>query len=346
MEITGEIVEKLHALVDRPMQFMHVCGTHEAAIARAGIRSVLPEKMKIVMGPGCPVCITPEGEIDAALELASRGIAIATYGDLMRVPGSAGSLGSCGGDVRVVQGIHKAVEIAARTGKEMVFVSVGFETTAPTVAAAILGEPPENFSILSYHRLVPPAMEWLLTQGEAKLDGFLLPGHVCTVSGYREYERFPVPQVVAGFEPEDILLGFLMLVRMVRHGEKGVKNAYPRAVRREGNERALEMMYRVFEPCDVEWRGFPVIPRSGLRLREEFREYDALAKHGLEIRRVKKQTACICDRVLRGISTPQDCRLFGTACTPVRPVGPCMVSHEGACRIWHTYRVRRETGRD
>jgi len=229
----------------------------------------------------------------------------------------------------------------AREGKgDVVFISVGFETTAPTVAAALLVDPPETFSILSFHRLVPPAMGWLLSQGEAKLDGFILPGHVCTVSGFADYEGFPVPQVVAGFLPEDILLGLLMLLKQVRSGEHRVENAYPRAVCREGNPKAKEMMYRVFEACDAEWRGFPVIPGSGLRLREEFEAFDALKRYGLTVRHVEKHTACICDRVLRGIAQPTDCRLYGKGCTPRTPIGPCMVSHEGACRIWHTYRVK------
>lgn len=319
---------------------MHICGTHEAAISRAGLRRVLPQRLKIVMGPGCPVCITPQGEIDAALELAGRGYTIATYGDLLRVPGSSGSLESSGGDVRVIQGVHKAVEIAKNTSKEVVFISVGFETTAPTVAATILAKPPENFSILSCHRLVPPAMKWLLEQGEAHLQGFLLPGHVCTIAGFREYEQFPVPQVVAGFEPEDILLGLLMLVEQVRKGEARVENAYPRAVTREGNIKAQELMYEVFEPVDVEWRGFPVIPLSGLKLRPEFEQYDAQKKFDITFRHVTKHTACLCDRVLRGLASPTECRLFGTVCTPRTPVGPCMVSHEGACRIWHMYHPR------
>lgn len=340
MALGKEISLKLHELVDRDLTFMHICGTHEAAIARHGIRSLLPENLKIVMGPGCPVCITPQGEIDAALELVQKGCTVATYGDLLRVPGSSGSLESCGGDVRVVQGVHKAVEIAEQTDKEVVFISVGFETTAPTVAATLLASPPENFSILSCHRLVPPAMKWLLEQGEANLQGFMLPGHVCTVTGYSDYEQFPVPQVVAGFEPEDILLGLLMLTTQVREGVHRIDNAYPRAVCREGNARAKEIMYRVFEPCDSEWRGFPVIPGSGLRLRPEFSAYDAQKKFEIEVRHVDKHTACICDKVLRGIAQPSDCRLFDTACSPRRPVGPCMVSHEGACRIWHTYRVR------
>ncbi|HPM61667.1 MAG TPA: hydrogenase formation protein HypD [Methanoregulaceae archaeon] len=342
MAIGKEISEKINDLVDRDYAFMHICGTHEAAIARHGLRSLLPARLKIVMGPGCPVCITPQGEIDASLELVERGVILATYGDLLRVPGSAGSLESSGGDVRVVQGVHKAVEIAKGTDKEVVFISVGFETTAPTVAATILSKPPENFSILSCHRLVPPAMKWLLEQGEAHLQGFMLPGHVCTVTGYQDYEQFPVPQVVAGFEAEDILLGLLMLVQQVRAGAHRIDNAYPRAVCREGNPKAKALMYQVFETADVEWRGFPVIPASGLRLRKEFEHYDAQKKFEIEFKKVSKHTACICDKVLRGIAQPSECRLFDRVCTPRTPVGPCMVSHEGACKIWHTYKEKHQ----
>jgi hydrogenase expression/formation protein HypD len=336
-----EIADTLHELVDREFTFMHICGTHEAAIARTGLRSLLPERLKIVMGPGCPVCITPQGEIDAALDLVEKDCIITTYGDLLRVPGSKGSLESSGGDVRVVQGVHKAVEIARKTSKEVVFISVGFETTAPTVAATILTKPPENFSILSCHRIVPPAMKWLLEQGEAKLDGFMLPGHVCTVTGYEDYEQFPVPQVVAGFEPDDILLGLLMLVRQVREGTHLVDNAYPRAVTREGNLKAKKVMYAVFEPCDVEWRGFPVIPGSGLRLKKEFEQYDAQKKFSIVFRHISKHTSCICDKVLRGIAQPANCKLFSKVCNPRTPVGPCMVSHEGACKIWHLYEKKK-----
>ena len=342
MAIGKEISEKINDLVDRDYAFMHICGTHEAAIARHGLRSLLPARLKIVMGPGCPVCITPQGEIDAALDLVERGVILATYGDLLRVPGSAGSLESSGGGVRVVQGVHKAVEIAKGTDKEVVFISVGFETTAPTVAATILSKPPQNFSILSCHRLVPPAMKWLLEQGEAHLQGFMLPGHVCTVTGYQDYEQFPVPQVVAGFEAEDILLGLLMLVQQVRAGAHRIDNAYPRAVCREGNPKAKALMYQVFETADVEWRGFPVIPASGLRLRKEFEHYDAQQKFEIEFKQVSKHTACICDKVLRGIAQPSECRLFDRVCTPRTPVGPCMVSHEGACKIWHTYKEKHQ----
>ena len=342
MAIGQDIAAVLSSIQTRTLTFMHVCGTHEAAIARSGLRSVLPKNLKIVMGPGCPVCITPQGEIDAALDLVAKDVIITTYGDLLRVPGTRGSLESSGGDVRVVQGVHKAIEIAQKTDKEVAFISVGFETTAPTVAASLLTRPPKNFSILSCHRLVPPAMQWLLTQGEAKLDGFVLPGHVCTVMGYHEYQKFPVPQVVAGFEPEDILLGLLMLVRQVAEGRAEVENAYPRAVSCLGNEKAQRVMYEVFEPRDSEWRGFPIIPGSGLGLRPEFAEYDAVLKFGLTIEHVSRRTACLCDKVLRGIADPTDCRLFGKACTPRTPIGACMVSHEGACKIWHAYKIRKE----
>ncbi len=336
-----EIARMLNELVDRDCVFMHICGTHEAAIARTGLRSLLPERLRIVMGPGCPVCITPQGEIDAALALVEKDCIVATYGDLLRVPGSKGSLESSGGDVRVVQGVHKAVEIARKTKKEVVFISVGFETTAPTVAATILAHPPGNFSILSCHRIVPPAMKWLLEQGEAKLDGFVLPGHVCTIMGYEDYEQFPVPQVVAGFEADDILLGLLMLVRQVREGTHRVDNAYPRAVSREGNIKAKKIMYEVFELSDVEWRGFPVIPGSGLQLKEEFEQYDAQKKFGIVFKHISKHSACICDKILRGIAQPSDCKLFSKVCNPRTPVGPCMVSHEGACKIWHMYQTKK-----
>lgn len=337
MEVGKQIIRSINEQVRTDLRIMHVCGTHEASIARHGIRSVLPGQLKVVMGPGCPVCITPAGEIDAAISLAESGHIVTTYGDLLRVPGSAGTLESADGDVRIVQGIHKAVEIAQNTDKDVVFISVGFETTAPTVAATLLQEPPENFSILSSHRRVPPAMQWLLDQGEANLNGFILPGHVCTVMGYHEYERFPVPQVVAGFEAEDVLLGLYMLINQINEERAVVENAYPRAVTREGNTKAQDLMYEVFAPCDIEWRGFPVIPDSGLALKPAFEAYDAEKKYKITIPHIEQRSPCICDRLLRGLAEPTDCPLFGTACTPRSPVGPCMVSHEGACKIWQQF---------
>ncbi len=342
MTLGTDIAKKLSEIVDTDIRIMHVCGTHEAAIAKYGVRSVLPPQMKIVMGPGCPVCITPQGEIDAACELAERGCIVCTYGDLLRVPGSKTSLEHVNGDVRIVQGITKAVEIAHQNpDKEVVFISVGFETTVPTVAATLITNPPENFSILVSHRLVPPAMKWLMEQGEADLHGFILPGHVCAVMGYHEYDQFKVPQVVAGFEPEDILLALLMLAEQIKNGEAKVENAYPRVVTYEGNVKAQNLMKDVFTPSDVEWRGFPVIPESGLALKPEFEAFDAQKKFDLVYEKITKKDGCICDRVLRGLADPSDCKLFGKACTPRVPVGPCMVSHEGACRIWYQYEQKR-----
>ncbi|MCP1661796.1 MAG: hydrogenase formation protein HypD [Methanocalculus sp. MSAO_Arc1] len=338
MAVGRDIIAGIREQVRSDLRIMHVCGTHEAAIAKHGIRSVLPDKLKVVMGPGCPVCITPAGEIDTAISLAESGKIVTTYGDLLRVPGSEGSLESADGDIRIVQGIHKAVEIAKTTDRDVVFISVGFETTVPTVAATLLQEPPDNFSILSCHRVVPPAMQWLLDQGEANLNGFILPGHVCTVMGYHEYEHFPVPQVVAGFEAEDLLLGLFMLIQQINDGRAEVENAYPRAVTREGNTKAQALMYEVFEPCDIEWRGFPVIPGSGMALKRQFEAYDAEKKYGITIPHIEKRSPCICDQLLRGLADPTDCPLFGTACTPRTPVGPCMVSHEGACKIWQQFR--------
>lgn len=332
----------LAEVVDQDIRIMHVCGTHEAVIAKYGIRSVLPPQIEIVMGPGCPVCITPQGEIDAACELAERGCIVTTYGDLLRVPGTKTSLEHVNGDVRIVQGATKAVEIARENPyREVVFISVGFETTVPTVAATLLTNPPENFSILVSHRLIPPAMQWLLAQDEADLNGFILPGHVCAVMGYHEYEAFAVPQIVAGFEPEDILLSLLMVARQIREGEARVENAYPRVVTREGNVKAQKLMQEVFVPTDVEWRGFPIIPNSGLKLRAEFEAFDAQKKFDLVYAKVTKTSGCICDRVLRGLADPSDCKLYGKACTPRIPIGPCMVSHEGACRIWYQYQLNK-----
>ena len=332
----AEQIEKLAA--GREIKIMHVCGTHEYAITKSGIRSLLPPNVKVVMGPGCPVCVTPQSEIDAIVELAEQGKIIATYGDLLRVPGTKTSLYDSKGDIRIVQSIAQAVDIAKQNpAKEVVFMAVGFETTAPTTAAVMLARPPANFSVVLSHRLVPPAMKWLMEQGEARLDGFLLPGHVCTIAGIHEYEAFPVPQVIAGFDPVEVLLGLYMLVKQIVEGRAVVENAYPSAVKPEGNPKALRMMNEVFEPCDIVWRGFPSIPGSGLKLKPQFEQYDALKKFNIGLVDKKVTTGCLCNQLLRGIKEPTDCKLFGKACTPLKPVGACMVSSEGACRIWYTY---------
>jgi hydrogenase expression/formation protein HypD len=329
-------IEKLAA--GREIKIMHVCGTHEYTITKSGIRSLLPKNVKVVMGPGCPVCVTPQAEIDAIVELAERGKVICTYGDLLRVPGTKSSLYDSVGDIHIVQSISQAVDYAREhPDKEVVFMAVGFETTAPTTAAVLLTGPPDNFSILVSHRLVPPAMKWLMEQGEANLSGFLLPGHVCTISGIVEYEQFKVPQVIAGFEPLQVMYGLYMLVKQIVEGRAEVENAYASAVKREGNVKAKHMMAEAFDVCDIMWRGFPVIPNSGLKLKPQYQKYDALKKYGITLKGSAETKGCLCNQLLRGIKEPTDCKLFGRACTPLKPVGACMVSTEGACRIWYTY---------
>ena len=332
----AEKIEKLAA--GRDIKIMHVCGTHEYTITKSGIRSLLPKNVKVVMGPGCPVCVTPQAEIDAIVELAEQGKVICTYGDLLRVPGTKTSLYDSSGEIHIVQSISQAVDFAREhPDRDVVFMAVGFETTAPTTAAVMLANPPDNFSILVSHRLVPPAMKWLMQQGEANLSGFLLPGHVCAISGIDEYEQFKVPQVIAGFEPLQVMYGLYMLVKQIVEGRAEVENAYASIVRREGNVKAKHMMAEVFDVCDIMWRGFPVIPDSGLKLKPQFEKYDALKKYDITLKPGMETKGCLCNQLLRGINEPTDCKLFGKACTPLKPVGACMVSTEGACRIWYTY---------
>jgi len=322
---------------------MHVCGTHEFAIVHHGLRDLLPDNIELIAGPGCPVCVTAAREIDEAVELAKREKLVTTFGDMFRVPGSSASLADAktdGADVRIVYGIADAVKTARKNPtREVIHVAIGFETTAPTTAAEILREPPENFSLLTCHRLIPPAMEFLLNSGESKIDGFICPGHVSTIIGSKPYDpiskRFKVPQVVAGFEPIDVLLGVLMLLRQIRDGRAEVENQYTRAVRPEGNEVAQRKMREVFEVVGKPWRGFPVIPQSALKLREEFERCDARKRFDIEVGEAPEFAAgCRCGEVLRGLIKPPECPLFLGACTPDSPHGPCMVSFEGTCSVW------------
>ena len=325
----------------KEIKIMHVCGTHEASITRFGVRSLLPDNLKVVMGPGCPVCITPQGEIDAAIKMAKDGITVATYGDLMRVPGTDGSLADSGGDVHIVGSVTHAIELANKTSGDVVFVAVGFETTAPTTSVALLQTLPSNFSIMCSHRLIPPALRWLLervSESGAQIDGFLLPGHVCTIIGLRPFEEFSVPQVVAGFEPNDVLYGLYLIVKQIANGENKVENAYPRVVHYEGNVKAQALMRRTFDVVDLEWRGFPVIPQSGYAIKHAFASYDAQLRYSLDFTSRQVKTGCICNLVLQGLRVPTDCKLFAKVCAPHKAVGPCMVSGEGACNIWYKNR--------
>jgi hydrogenase expression/formation protein HypD len=335
--------EGLHAT------FMEVCGTHTMAIFRHGLRRVMPENLRLVSGPGCPVCVTPNGTIDRAIALCRiPGVVIATFGDMVRVPGSSSSLEleqTRGARVRVVYSPLDAVKMAeAQPGAQVVFLGVGFETTAPTVAAAILEARKRglrNFSVLVAHKTMPQAMRALVASGDVALDGFLCPGHVSTIIGSEPYrflaEEFGKACVIAGFEPLDIVEAIWMLVKQVKQGRPRVEIQYRRAVRPEGNPKALETLHRVFEPCDAEWRGLGWIPGSGLRLREEFREFDAEHRFPLEVEPPRQQAGCRCGDVLKGTVEPEACPLFAKVCTPETPVGPCMVSSEGTCAAVFRY---------
>lgn len=327
----------------KPVKIMHICGTHEFAIVRHGLRDLLPENIDLIAGPGCPVCVTTAREIDESIELSEQGVIITTFGDMFDVPGSGSTLENAkskGADVKIVYGITDAVKIAeSNPTRNVVHVAIGFETTAPTTAAEILSEPPENFSILSCHRLIPPAMDFLLRSGESEVDGFLCPGHVSTIIGLNPYqfisEKYGLPQVITGFEPLDVLLGVLMLLRQIQYDRGEVENEYTRSVNPEGNRIAQAKMNEVFEITSKNWRGFPEISQSALELKNEFNGYDARKRFDIEVGETQEFLKdCRCGEILRGLIKPSECPLFLSNCTPESPKGPCMVSHEGTCSVW------------
>ncbi len=342
-EIAARILREIRELDPRrKVKFMHVCGSHEVTITKFGLRSLLPDWLEVISGPGCPVCVTSTAEIDEAIELAKCGYLITTFGDMFRVSGTGTSLAGArtdGADVRIVYSVADAVKTARRNpGREVVHAAVGFETTAPTTAAEVLRGPPENFSLLVCHRLIPPAMEFLLASGEVALDGFICPGHVSTIIGSKPYEplseRYGVPQVIAGFEPIDVLLGIWMLLKQLREGRREVEIGYTRSVRPEGNVVAQEKMAQVFKIVDKKWRGFPTVPKSALELRQEFEGHDVREKFDFQAKGIEDfAKGCRCGEVLRGLIHPSECPLFNKACTPEHPVGPCAVTTEGACNI-------------
>ena len=332
------------------LTLMHVCGTHQDTLIRFGLDSEFSRiGIDIRQGPGCPVCVTPPAEIEEILALAKAGKTVAVFGDVMKVPGQKGSLNDAkaeGANIKVVFGIDDAVALAHKTEKEVVFMGIGFETTAPTTASALLSDPPDNFAVLSCHRTVPPALEAIANMGEIKLDGMIQPGHVSTIIGTRPYEflsrKHHIPQVVAGFEPLDLLMGVYMLALQVKEGRAEVENEYTRVVRTEGNPVAIEAMGKAFEPTDVQWRGFPVIPKSGLGIRRGLQKHDARKVYEDILRKVHSKKfseakGCRCGEMLRGILASEDCPLFAKMCTPMNPVGPCMVSREGSCYISYRY---------
>jgi len=330
--------------------FMEVCGGHTAAIHRFGIPSLLPPGIKLISGPGCPVCVTAADYIDRLIALSfTRGVAVATFGDLMRVPGTISSLSEAhagGADVRVVLSAYEALEIAwSHHDLNVVFPAIGFETTAPGTAVTVMksaSEGTENFFVLNAHKVMPPAMEAII-RGGTHIDGFICPGHVSVITGSSAFEFIPrnysLACVITGFEPTDILSAILMLIRQISDNNPHVEIQYNRAVTPAGNVKAQEFMNEVFEPCDAEWRGLGVIHSSGLTLREKFVNFDAGASFNIEVTHHEPDPVCICGEILRGVSRPDECVLFATACTPVHPVGACMVSDEGACNTFFKYHV-------
>ena len=340
--VTGEI--------GRRVSVMHVCGSHEQAIARFGLRSAFPKGLDVIMGPGCPVCITDVPEVDEGVALARQGVPIATYGDMLKVPGTVKSLADVqaeGARVHVVYSVSQAVELARQSSQELVFFATGFETTAVATAAAVLAGVPDNFSVLSAHKYIPPVMEIVAEMPGTKVEGFLAAGHAATITGWGVFEPFVerhrIPVVVAGFEPLDILAGLTSLLELIRDQTPRVLNAYPRCVTRQGNLRAQEQLWKVFRPLGGRWRGIAHVPNGNLRLRDEWGHLDARRRFSIDVASLwdyapaSLSQSCICGDIMAGIASPADCTLFGKECLPETPVGACMVSSEGTCKIWHLY---------
>lgn len=325
--------------IDRTVNLMEVCGTHTMAIAQFGIRAMMPENVRLLSGPGCPVCVTVAGYVDAACQLAQRDdVLVATFGDMVRVPGTNRISLDSVGNHQVVYSAADTIPLARRTSKTVVFLAVGFETTAPTIAATIISAKKQNIKNLLFlvaHKTIPPAMAALLSSPNTHIDAFICPGHVSAIIGAKPYEtiaeKFHRPCVITGFEALDVLEGILMILRQLRRGEAKVETQYRRVVRYEGNQKALAVMREVFEECDADWRGIGRIAKSGLRLREEFADFDAERVLGVRIERGKPDPRCRCGQIMQGLCLPPDCPLFAEQCRPEHPVGPCMVSSEGAC---------------
>jgi len=348
-EISKSLLQKIKTISKKNVRLMEVCGTHTVSIFRSGIRSVLAETISLLSGPGCPVCVTDQAEVDAFIELARiENVIITTFGDLMRVPGTKSSLqkeSAAGRDIRVVYSTFDALEIAKKNpDKHIVFLGIGFETTAPTIAASILSAAQtdvKNFSVISAHKLVPPALEALMAAQDVLIDGFILPGHVSVIIGLKAYQPFfdqyQIPCVVAGFEPTDILQAICMLVEMLESNSPNLDNAYQRAVTVDGNAKAQQILDQIFESDDACWRGIGVIAQSGLKIRERYAAHDAEKLFKIEVPDAKTPKGCACGEVLIGTKLPPECALYKKACTPMDPVGPCMVSTEGTCAAYYKY---------
>lgn len=347
--VAGRLIDAIHQTATQPMTLMEVCGTHTVSIAKNGLRNVLPETIRLLSGPGCPVCVTSNEDIDIAIEFARQpDVIVATFGDMMKVPGSRSSLSrekADGRDVRIVYSPLDALALAEREpSKQIVFIGVGFETTVPLIAAAIKRAAHsglENFSVFSAHKTVPAALGVLVNDPEVAIDAFILPGHVSSIIGLEPYrflaEEYSVPSVITGFEPVDILQGVWMLTKQLSEGRAEIEIAYTRGVPAEGNPTAIALIDEVFEPTDAEWRGIGVIPQTGLTMREAFVGFDAAKKIPVSPEPPKDIPGCQCGEVLRGVKLPFECRLFAKACVPEHPVGPCMVSSEGSCAAYYRY---------
>ncbi len=342
-------IHRMAERLDKPVSFMEVCGTHTMSIYQYGIRSLLPANVRLISGPGCPVCVTPVDYVDKAVSCATdAGNIVATFGDMLRVPGSRSSLmeeRAKGADVRIVYSPLDAVALAkAHPDRKVIFLGVGFETTAPAIAASILEaarlELP-NYSVLASHKTIPIPMEALSTDPELGLSGYLCPAHVSTVIGGNAYrplaEKYHIPCVVTGFEPADVMQGIEMLLAQILAGEAKVEIQYSRAVSWEGNPKARAVLDQVFEPCDAPWRGLGVLPGTGLAIRKEFSRFDTEKVLDIPVAEGRENPACQCGEILKGKLSPFDCPLFATACTPESPVGACMVSSEGTCAAAYKY---------
>ena len=343
------LIESIQALAPEHATLMEVCGTHTVAIARNGIRDLMPEGCRLASGPGCPVCVTSNHDIDAVIALARiPDVILTTFGDMTRVPGSTSSLlkeQADGRDVRIVYSPLDALTIAKENpDRPVVFVGVGFETTTPLVAMAIKRAAAmglENFSVYAAHKNMPGALDVLMEDPDLKVDALILPGHVSTIIGVKPYqflaEKYGIPGVVTGFEPLDVLQGIAMLMRQLHEGRAEIENAYARGVMPEGNPVALTAIDDVFETCTATWRGLGPIEGSGYRIREQYAQFDALRRFEPEIEETREPRGCRCGDVLRGIMAQNECPLFSTVCSPENPVGPCMVSSEGSCAAYFRY---------
>jgi hydrogenase expression/formation protein HypD len=348
-ELGKKLLERIHKRSRKPARLMEFCGGHTVAIFKHGLRQLLPDNIEMLSGPGCPVCVTAGADLDKAIALGRLPeVIITSFGDMVRVPGSHSSLQKAkaeGADVRIVYSAQDALTIARdNPGKSVIFIGIGFETTAPTIAASILQAEQEgikNYYVLSLHKVCPPIMKAILDMGEVNLGGIICPGHVSAIIGSRPYEfiasDYKIACAVSGFEPLDILLAVDSLVGQIESGEPGVEIAYRRGVKPEGNLPAIRLMETVFEVGEANWRGIGPVPASGLQIRQKYEKYDASKNFTVDPGPTLEPKGCICGSVLRGVSTPLECKLFRVTCTPEHPVGPCMVSSEGSCATYYQY---------